>query len=231
MVFVLSVRAALAESCFFCYHFSVYKGFFTKEHVRSLLVAFVLLGLAIVFQFYASLYSTRVSSNFVHDIFLDNLPTIDLNVIIVEGALLAIAGTAFLLATKPQYLIFSLKAVAIFIATRAVFVSVTHLGIYPGQIGPDPTGFFDNIYTGLGLQAGYFFSGHVGLPVLMSLIFWKERFWRFLYIGAAVVFGASVLIAHVHYSIDVLAAPYMTYCIFKISQYFFSADYKLITAS
>ena len=205
----------------------IYKGFFTKERTRSFLVALILLGLALVFQFYASAYSSRVSSNFVHDLFLDNVPVIDLNAIIVEGALAAIAGSIMLLLIKPKYLIFSLKAAAIFIATRAVFVAVTHLGIYPGQVNPSG-GFFDSIYVGLGLQAGFFFSGHTGLTFLMALIFWDERFWRYVYLALAVIFGASVLLAHIHYSIDVLAAPYMTYSIFKLTQYFFAEDYKMI---
>jgi len=204
-----------------------YRGFFTKERVRSLLVAFVLLGLAIVFQFYATGYSARVSSNFVHDLLLDNLPIVNLNIIIIEGAFAAIIGTFILLFIKPRYLIFTMKAVAIFIATRAVFIAVTHLGIYPGQINPG-TGPFDHVYTALGLEAGFFFSGHTGLALLMALIFWDEKFWRFAYLIVAAVFGMSVILAHVHYTIDVLAAPYMTYAVFKMSQYFFDEDYALI---
>jgi membrane-associated phospholipid phosphatase len=208
---------------------SLYKGFFTKERIRSLLVALIFLGLAVVFQFYASAYSNRVPSNSVPDLLLGILPIVNLNFLIVEGALVAMAGTIVLLLFKPKYLIFTLKAAAIFIATRAVFVSVTHLGIYPGQIGPDPTGLFDHIYTGLGLEAGFFFSGHTGLTFLMGLIFWDDRFWRYVYMTLSLVFGISVLLAHVHYSIDVLAAPYITYSIFTMSRYFFKEDYKLIS--
>lgn len=205
-----------------------YKGFFIKERVRSLLVGVILLALAVVFQFYASAYSGRVLSNSVPDLLLSLLPVVNLNFLIVEGALSAIAGSIILLLFKPKYLIFTLKATAIFIATRAVFISLTHLGIYPGQVGPDPTGFFDQLYTGLGLEAGFFFSGHTGLPFLLALIFWDEQFWRFVYLVLAAAFGVAVLLAHVHYSIDVLAAPFITYAIFKMSQYFFEEDYKLI---
>ncbi len=209
---------------------AAYRTFFTKDHIRSLLVALVLLGLAVVFQFYASAYSSRVPSNSVPDLILNILPIVNTNFLIVEGALFAIAGTIILLLFKPKYLIFSLKAAAIFIATRAVFVSVTHLGIYPGQIGPDGTGLFDGIYTGLGLEAGFFFSGHTGLTFLMALIFWEERFWRYIYLVLCVTFAIGVLLAHVHYSIDVLAAPYITYSIFSISKYFFKEDYALISS-
>lgn len=204
-----------------------YKEIFTRRRVRSLLLGLILIGLAIVFQFYASAYSERVSRNFVRDIFLDNLPVVNLNGIIVEGALAALGGSIILLLSKPRYILFALKASALFIATRAVFISLTHLGIYPGQINPDGAGFFDRIYTGLGLKAGYFFSGHTGLSFLGALVFMKEKFWRYVYIALTAIFGVSVLLAHVHYSIDVFAAPYITYAVFKMSQYFFREDYWL----
>ncbi len=204
-----------------------YLHFFTRERRRSLLVGVLLFSLALVFQFYAAGYASRVPSSSVHDLFLDNLPVVDMNLVIVEGALAIIALSIVLVLVKKSHLIFTIKAVAIFIATRAVFISITHLGIYPGQVNPD-TGFFDRIYTGLGLEAGFFFSGHTGMPFLMSLIFWDNRIWRYVYLSIAVVFGISVILAHVHYSIDVLAAPYITYTIYKISQYFFPEDYKLI---
>ena len=205
-----------------------YKGFWTREHIRSLVNGLILLALAVIFQYYASAYVNRVPSNSVSDLFLSILPVVNLNFLIVEGALVAIAISLLLILAKPQYLLFTLKTAAIFIATRAVFISVTHIGIYPTQIGPDPTGFFDRTYTGLGLEAGSFFSGHTGLPFLMALIFWDKKFWRYAYLILSVVFGIAVLFAHVHYTIDVRAAPYMAYGIFKMSQYFFAEDYKLI---
>ena len=62
----------------------------------------------------------------------------------------------------------------------------------------------------------------------MGLIMWEEKFWRYAYLASSIVFGIAVLFAHVHYTIDVLAAPYMAYGIFKMSQYFFADDYKMI---
>lgn len=205
-----------------------YKDFFTREHVRSLTNGLILLALAVIFQFYASAYVNRVPSNSVADLFLSILPVVNLNFLIVEGALCAILFSFILILAKPQYLLFTLKTAAIFIATRAVFIAVTHIGIYPGGVGPDPTGIFDRTYTGLGLEAGFFFSGHTGLPFLMGLIFWDEKMWRYIYFAMSVIFGIAVLFAHVHYTIDVLAAPYMAYGIYKMSQYFFTEDYKMI---
>ena len=204
-----------------------YKGFFTKERERSLMVGLLLLGLAIVFQVYASEYADRIASNSVSDLFLSILPVVNLNFVIIEGALTAIVISLLLLFAKPNYLIFAVKAAAIFIATRAVFIAVTHVGIYPGQIGPDPTGVFDRIYIDLGLEGGFFFSGHTGFPFLMALIFWNEKSWRYAYLILSAGFGVAVLFAHVHYSMDVLAAPYMAYGIYKMTAYFFPEDHAL----
>jgi len=207
-----------------------YIDFFTKERIRSLCVAFLLLALALTFQYYSSAYSTRNSSRFVGDIFLDNLPVINMNAVIIDGALFMILVSVVLLLREPKYILFTLKAVAVFIAIRAFFVAVTHLGIYPDQIIPDSSSFLDRLYLALNLQAGYFFSAHTGLPFFMALIFWNKRFWRYLYFILSGVFGAAVLLAHVHYSIDVFAAPFMAYSIFKLSEYLFPDDRKLIDA-
>ncbi len=64
-----------------------YRGFFTREHVRSFVNALILLALATIFQYYASAYVNRVPSNSVADLFLSILPVVNLNLIIVEGAL------------------------------------------------------------------------------------------------------------------------------------------------
>jgi hypothetical protein len=198
-----------------------------KTKLRSLIVGAILLFLALVFQFWASSYSTRVASHFVGDIILDNTPVFPLTSIIVEGALLALAGTLVLLFAKPHYLPFTLKAIAILIAVRAFMISATHLGIYPTQIAWEH-GPLDALFERIGGQAGYFFSSHTGLPFMMALIFWDRRFLRYFYFALSAVFGAAVLLAHVHYSIDVFAAPFMVYSIFKLTQYLFTEDYALI---
>jgi len=204
-----------------------YRRVFNKEGKRSLYVALLILALSLIFQYYVGVYSTARATQFVGDLFLDNLPVVNVNPIIIEGALWAVFATVLLVAAKPRYLIFTLKAVAVFLAIRAFFNAVTHLGIYPDQLNPG-NGTFSQLYVATGLETGYFFSAHTGLPAFMALIFWREKIWRFFFATLSVLFGISVLLAHVHYSIDVFAAPFMAYAIFKLSEYLFSGDYQLI---
>ena len=207
------------------------KDLFGHERLYSLLTAFLLLGISFVLEHFANVYeleySQRPTSQYVGDILLNNLPVINLNLIIVEGALFSlIFGTLFITFWRPRYLLFTLKAIALFIAIRAVFISLTHVGIYPGTIDPN-LGFFTSVYSYLNLQMGFFFSGHTGMPFLIALIFWKEFRTRIVFLSISFVFAAAVLVAHVHYSIDVFAAPFMTYGIFEIARYFFPRDYQL----
>lgn len=208
-----------------------YKNLFARERRFSLLVALAMLGVSFVlihFAFaYALEYSLRPTSTYVGDVLLDNLPVINLNFLIVEGALFAILASVLFLLWHPRYILFALKALALFIIIRALCMSLTHVGIYPGHVDPG-IGFFDTIYVYLNLQSGFFFSGHTGLPYLAALIFWDRPIARVPLLLLSLVFGVAVLLAHVHYSIDVFAAPFMVYGIFKITQYFFPRDYALV---
>ncbi|PIW96214.1 hypothetical protein COZ83_02150 [Candidatus Kaiserbacteria bacterium CG_4_8_14_3_um_filter_50_23] len=206
------------------------KDLFKREWLPSLISALTLLVIAYIVEHYTNIYafeySLRPTSNHVGDLILDNIPVIDLNFIIIEGALLSIVlGTLFVL-SKPRYVLFTLKSLALFIIIRALFVSLTHVGIYPEHITPG-LGFFDGIYLYLNFQTGLFFSGHTGLPFLMALIFWKKFPVRIVFLSLSFIFAVAVLVAHTHYSIDVFTAPFMAYCIFKIVRHFFPRDYEL----
>ena len=72
-----------------------------------------------------------------------------------------------------------------------------------------------------------FFSGHTGLPFLMALIFWDNKYLRWIFILTSVMFATVVLLAHLHYSIDVLSAFFITYTIFHIALFLFKKDRRL----
>lgn len=208
---------------------------FASDRIYSLAGAFGLLILAYVAEHFANVYeleySARSTSVSVGDLLLDNLPVVNLNFIIIEGALLSIVlGTAFIIFRRPRHILFSMKALAICIMARALFISLTHVGIYPGNISPG-VGIFDAIYLYLNFQTGFFFSGHTALPVLMALIFWREPPVRAVFLGLAFVFGIAVLLAHIHYSIDVFAAPFIAYGMFKIARRLFPRDYEFIESA
>lgn len=213
------------------HHSFTLRDVFRREHSSSIVSALILLGAAYVVEHFANVYAfsyyLRPTTNHVGDMILDNIPAIDLSFIIVEGAFIFIVLVCLYILSKPRYILFSIKALAIFIIVRAFFVSLTHVGIYPEHIAPG-LGFFDSLYLYLNFQTGLFFSGHTGLPFLFALIFWDKPRPRYVFLALSLICAIAVLLAHVHYSIDVFAAPFMAYGIFKIAHYFFPRDYTLI---
>lgn len=207
------------------------KDLFHDGNLYSLVTSLVLVGFSLIaYHFanaYALVYLGRSTTTFVGDLLLDNLPVVDLNFLIIETALIAmVVVTLFVAFFRTRYILFSLKALAIFNITRAIFISLTHVGLYPGQISPG-AGPLDAVYSYFNFQTGFFFSAHTGLPFLFALIFWKEKKLRYIFLAMSFIFAVAVLFAHVHYSIDVFAAPFMAYCIFKIAEYLYPQDYKL----
>jgi hypothetical protein len=124
---------------------------------------------------------------------------------------------------------FAMKSLALFAIIRSVFVSLTHISPFPTSvlISPDFFGhtFFDGIFNGYDL----FFSGHTGVPFLLALMFWNNEKWRSIFLGFSVVFAIVVLLGHLHYSIDVLSAYFITFGIFNISKYLFKQDWELFS--
>lgn len=203
-----------------------HRGFWNQQKKRSLYLGVLLLTLSLIVQIGAGRYSSRTSAsaNFAGDLFLDNLPVVDLDFIIVAGALIFWIASWILLGLRPRYLLFGIKAIALFIVFRAFFISLTHIGIYPRQILIDTDDIGYGLYKLFTFQGNFFFSGHTGFPFLMALIFWREKIWRRIFLISTVFFGATMLLAHVHYSIDVFASPFIIYGIFKITEKLFPRD-------
>lgn len=211
--------------------YRLHRQFWKKEQIVLLLQALALFVAALFVQRVAYQYvDGRAVTTYVGDLLLDNLPTVNLDIFIVQGALAATFLVAPLFLMKPRYLSFALKTLAIFIIARSFFISLTHLGVNLQQITLNTErigfGLYDILYNG---KNDFFFSGHVGATFLLALIFWKEKTWRYVFLAASVIFGISMILAHMHYSIDVFAAPFITYSIYAIARKIFSKDFSLIT--
>jgi len=198
-----------------------------KFFFTSALYSFLFLVASLMVNYAAGIYATERASNSVSDLFLDNLPTINVNFIFIYGFTFFILFIAALLIHQPKKIPFVIKSMALFIAIRAAFMTLTHIGPFPAHSFVE-TG---NIIGKFTFGADLFFSAHTGLPYLMALIFWPIPRVRLTFLATSVIFGASVLLGHLHYSIDVFAAFFITYSIFVISQKIFQKDYKFLTSN
>ena len=202
-----------------------YKTAFTSRDFNfSLAIALVSLVLAFSFNYFTSNYATEHAGNQVTDIVLSNIPIFNVDTIFIYGPVVLWLFFVVILLNEPKRIPFALKSVALFIVIRAIFTTMTHLGPYPYDIPEDfATGFARTMTFGGDL----FFSGHTGLPFLMALMLGGiHKYYYFVFIGAAVFFGAIVLLGHYHYTIDVAAAFFITYSIYVLSCKWFKKDMK-----
>lgn len=196
--------------------------FKNREFVGSAIFSIVLLIISLIVNFYAGLYATASASNAVTDLILSNIRVYDVDSIFVYGPLFLWIFVALLIIKEPNKIPFTLKSIAVFTLVRSLFITLTHIGEFPTSLVVNST-----LMSKFTSGGDLFFSGHTGLPFLMALVFWQQKSLRYIFIVASIVFGATVLMAHVHYSIDVLSAFFITYTIFHISEFLFRKDRKL----
>lgn len=117
---------------------------------------------------------------------------------------------------------------------RGVCIVATHLGPpNPEQVGPgigergywrallelvSPFHIFVESSQRAYLTQDLFFSGHAATTFLLWLYLRERRWWGWLALTAHVLVVASVLAAHLHYTIDIIGAWAVTYSIYALRE-------------
>jgi hypothetical protein len=210
------------------------------EHgfILSVIGSIAFLLAALVFNYFAALYAVDRASASVADIILSNIPVFDVDGIFVYGPIIFGLIIAYISLCKPGTLPFLIKSIALFVVIRSAFIMLTHIGPFPDHIvmGGNAMYFLHEISTNpnfflFSTGADLFFSGHTGLPFLLSLVFWKDRLTSVFCLIASIFFGVIVLLGHLHYSIDVASAFFITYTIYIIATRFFPKDHEKLLAA
>lgn len=195
-----------------------------KKFIVSLGVGVLFLILGIIATFLAIVYATDHSSYPVTDIILSNTPVFDVDGIFIYGPIIFwVLISSYILIFEPKKIPFTLKSIALFLIIRSIFISLTHIGPFPTHIQINSSGILSMFTSGTDL----FFSGHTGMPFLMALLLWDNKYLRIFSITASILFGVVVLLAHLHYSIDVFSAFFITYAIYRISEKLFKKDRQI----
>jgi hypothetical protein len=190
---------------------------------RDVFFSILLFAVGWAANYYAILFSTERASNAVTDLILSNVPVFEVDGFFVYGTVVFAAISVILFFAHPRRLPFGLKAVGLFWVIRSGFVVLTHLAPFEPYIVSDFSPRVNDLFFG----ADLFFSAHTGMPFLGALAFWKEKELRYLFLLGSVYFAVVVLLGHLHYSIDVASAFFITYGIFHIAQRLFPRDWAL----
>lgn len=196
--------------------------FKNREFLISLISGVALFVVSLIVNYHAGLYATEIASNPVTDIFLSNVPVLNLDGTFIYGTIIFWLFVLSVSLIQPKKAPFILKSIALFILIRSLFITLTHIGPFPSHMIVD-----SSVIGKFTFGGDLFFSGHTGLPFLFALIFWKDKKLRYFFIITSISFGFVVLLAHLHYSIDVLSAFFITYTIYHLSTVFFKKDVEL----
>lgn len=193
------------------------------QQVKNAVSGLILFALALWLNISAARYATGAASAAVADLVLSNTPVFNVDLVVNDLALVFIGFVLALLVFNPRRLPFIAKSVALFMVVRSIFITLTHIGPFPTRSYIDLSDWLSFANTG----ADFFFSGHTGSAFLLALIFWKNNLVRYICLATSVLFGAAMLLGHLHYSIDVVGAFFITYAIYKISECWFKKDKEI----
>lgn len=205
-----------------------YKTFFSdKSFLISFFGGLLLLTVSLVVQFFVSGYTDNIPSTPVTDLILSNIRVYDVDGIFVWGSVLLLFIGVFVGLKQLKCMPFAMKSVALFVLIRSFFVILTHISSFPTRIAIDSPFFNHEFFNGIFTGNDLFFSGHTGLPFLLALIFWNTKTLRTVFLGFSVLFAIVVLLGHIHYSIDVASAYFITFTIFHICKSLFKKEWEL----
>ncbi len=131
--------------------------------------------------------------------------------LIYAGLLTAIV----LLARRPDALLLGLQSYVAMVLFRIGAMYLLPLDPPPGMI-PLRDPFVEYFGTGKLLTRDLFFSGHTATLFLLALVLpggWTRK----VYVGLTVGVALCVLVQHVHYSVDVFVAPFVTYVSYRLA--------------
>ena len=178
----------------------------------------VFLASAFIFTTLSGKFADSRGGASLSDLLLDRLPVVNLDFLNTWGFLFIVFAFALAVGVyQPGEIPFVLISVALFASVRSGFIALTYIGA-PADILK--LSWDEGFLRHLSFTNDLFFSGHTGLPFLAFLLV-KKRWIKRFFLGGSFVMGTSVLLTHIHYSIDVFAAFFITYGIFKISERFF----------
>jgi len=198
------------------------------QFALSSMLAMVFFSLAsfVVFPFSTTFANSHAGAG-VPDLILSNIPTFDVDGYFVYGAFLLIALIAALCIVEPRRIPFTLNSLSLLIVIRSIFVMLTHMGPPAAQVANDFGPTISKAFFG----DDFFFSGHTAIPFLMALVFWNHRPLRYIFLAWSVFFATVALLGHLHYSIDVFSAYFITYAVYALALWLFPKDYDYLRAA
>ncbi len=127
---------------------------------------------------------------------------------------ISLFSAVIILAKHPAELLLLIQSYTLMIIVRMIAMYLVPLNPPKGMILlVDP--FVEFFGTGITLTKDLFFSGHTATLFLLYLVS-NSKSAKKIFLVSTIIVGFTVLIQHVHYSLDVITAPFFAYGTFRI---------------
>jgi len=214
-IFILSINKYFGANIYFQKIKNDWKNELTNRTFKfKLIITSITLVALLTFLTEFLLFIEQRPGALLNDPLLKLLPAIDVTwftfFIIYLGLFVAVLH----LIKYPKLFIAASQAYILMISLRIIAMYLIPLEPPAGMISlQDPV--VEIFGTGQLLLKDLFFSGHTATLFLFSLTARTKKM-RSFFIILTILVGAAVLIQHVHYSIDVFAAPFFAFASYKI---------------
>jgi len=190
--------------------------FANKTYRARFAITLILLGIVLsLFAKFLAYNEYRPGFSF-NDPFLSSFKAVDVTWLtfglIYLGLIIALGFLAF----HPARMLVALQSYTLIAALRLITIYFLPLNA-PIHIIPLQDPFVEFFGGGSTLLRDLFFSGHTSTMFLFFLTA-KSKKLKTIFLICTILIAFSVLIQHVHYTIDVIAAPFFAYTSYRISR-------------
>jgi membrane-associated phospholipid phosphatase len=192
-----------------------WKSSFTDKKFRIELLITVIFS--VIIFYYVPVFLDYIESRpgiVLPDPILNLFPPVDVTWLTFIIIYLSVIVGLISFSREPKQILFAAQAYTLLIIFRVGAMYLTPFAA-PEKILPLEDPFIQSIGSGTILTKDLFFSGHTATLYLIFLIEKNKRL-KILFLVLTIAVAISVLIQHVHYSVDVFAAPFFAYGSYKL---------------
>lgn len=192
-----------------------WKTFF--QHKNSKVEFFVTILLLIVLMIFFSQFIGHIEQRegvTLNDPLLNAFNPIDLTWLTFVLIYISIILFLFNIVRDPKKILIALQSYALMVIFRVIAMYLTPFNAPEKLILLDDP-FVQIFGKGEILTKDLFFSGHTGTLFLLFLLSENKKL-KIVFLISTILVGSAVLLQHVHYSVDVFAAPFVAYGAYRI---------------
>ena len=190
-----------------------WKEFLSKKKIEFIATILILIVILLLFTNFLQ-YIESSEGTTLEDPVLNIFSPVDLTWFTFSVIYISLITAMIRFLKKPELLLLALQSYALLIIFRTIAMFTTHFDPPEGLILlNDP--FVQLFGNGNILTKDLFFSGHTATLFLLFLII-DKNYLKYIFVICTFLVGVALLIQHVHYTIDVFAAPFFAYSSYRL---------------